>query len=111
MSNPINKISILRSLYSAQDAKAQHNIGDDLKQIKTELRIANDMKATEEACSDVKTLVNSATSSPYLADQQYYNKTALYNSPNETNWKEVRSEEDNRRAAYNSWNLKKLNIM
>jgi hypothetical protein len=111
MSNPINKINVLRSLYNAQNSKGDNNIDQELKEIKTELRIANDVKATDEATSDVKTLIGSAIGSPYLTDQPWYNKTVIYNSPTETNWKEVRSEEDNRRAAYNFANLKKLNIL
>lgn len=111
MSNPINKINVLRTFYNAQNAKGETNIGQDLKEIKTELRIANDVKATDEASSDVKALIGSATGSPYLTDQPWYNKTVIYNSPTETSWKDVRSEEENRRAAYNFANLKKLNIM
>lgn len=111
MSDPIRKIDILRSLYNTQSAQTKENIGEELKQIKTELRIANDVKATEEASADVKTLVGSASGSPYLTDQPYYNKNVIYNSPAETSWKDVRSEEENRKAAYNAWNLKKLNIM
>lgn len=111
MSDPIRKIDIMRTLYNAQNTQTKENVGDELKQIKTELRIANDMKPTGEASGDVKTLVGSASGSPYLTDQPYYNKNVIYNSPAETSWKDVRSEEDNRRAAYNAWNLKKLNIM
>ena len=113
MSDPIRKLDILRSFYKAQNAKSYSNMGEELKAIKTELQLANDLSALGETSgsSRAENAASNATHSPYLEDQPYYNKEVRYNSDRETNWKEVRSEEDNRRAAFNFRNLKKLNII
>lgn len=113
MTDPIRKLDIMRNLYKAQNAKSYSNIGEDLKAVKTELQLANDLSVLKEASviSEARINGSNATHSPYLEDQPYYNKEVRYNSDRETDWKEVRSEEDNRRAAFNFRNLKKLNIL
>lgn len=110
MSDPIRKVQIMRTLYNA-GSKLNLNLADELNEIKTELKIANELSAD---AAEAQSSVNSATgltSSPYLQDQKFHLKEVLYNSPKEADWKEVRSEEDNRRAAYNARNLRKLNIL
>jgi hypothetical protein len=104
MSDQIKKIDTLRSIYNAKSIHANNSMDDELREIKTELKIANDLQSTSNA-------ITNATNSPYLEDQKFYNKEVRYNSERETNWKEVRSEEDNLRAAYNARNLRKLNIL
>ena len=113
MSDSIRKLDILRSFHKAQNAKSYDNIGEELKAIKTELQLANDLKYLGETSgtSAPGNITSNATQSPYLEDQPYYNKEVRYNSERETDWKQVRSEEDNRRAAFNFRNLKKLNII
>lgn len=104
MSDPIKKVDILRSIYNSRSIHANNGIDDELREIKTELKIANDLQVATAA-------VTNSTNSPYLEDQKFYNREVRYNSPRETNWKEVRSEEENLRAAYNARNLRKLNIL
>lgn len=111
MSDPIRKVDILRSLYNAKSMKANSGLDDDLKEIKTELRIANDLRTDGNGAESVANAITNSTHSPYLEDQKFYNKEVRYNSEKETSWKEVRSEEDNLRAAYNARNLRKLNIL
>lgn len=108
MSDPIRKVDILRSLYNANNIKSNSSLGDELKEIKTELKVANDLQAGTQSVSNA---IANATHSPYLEDQKFYNREVRYNSPRETSWKEVRSEEENLRAAYNARNLRKLNIL
>lgn len=104
MSDLIKKIDILRSIYNARSIHTNNGMDDELREIKTELKIANDLQTSSNA-------ITHSTNSPYLEDQKFYNKEVRYNSPRETSWKEVRSEEDNIRAAYNARNLRKLNIL
>lgn len=100
----------MRTLYNA-NSKLNLNIADELNEIKTELKIANELSADAAEAQSPINPATRLTSSPYLQDQKFYMKEAVYNSPNETDWKQVRSEEDNRRAAYNARNLRKLNIL
>lgn len=111
MSDPIKKVDILRSLYNASNIRSNSSLGDELKEIKTELKIANDLQTDGAGARSVANAITNATHSPYLEDQKFYNKEVRYNSERETSWKEVRSEEDNIRAAYNARNLRKLNIL
>ena len=111
MSDSIKRINVLRSMYNSRNTQLTSSTNEELRELKTELKIANDERALAQETNDVKTLIGSATSSPYLSDQPFYNQDRYYNSPKETSWKEVRSEEDNRQAAYNLMKLKKLNIL
>ncbi len=111
MSDSIKRIDTLRSLYNAKNTQTTSSISEELRELKTELKIANEERALAQESNEVRTLVGSATSSPYLSDQPFYNKERIYNSPKEDSWKEVRSEEQNRQAAYNLMKLKKLNII
>ena len=95
-------------MYNANSTQLTTSTNQELREIKTELKISNDEKAMSLETSDVKTLIGSATSSPYLSDQPFYNKERYYNSPKETSWREVRTEDENRQAAYNLMKLKRL---
>jgi hypothetical protein len=60
--------------------------------------------------SDVTPAITNAKGSPYLSDQSFHLKEVLYNSPAETEWKEVKSYEATRNISAFT-NLKKLNIL
>lgn len=113
MSESIKRINILRTIYNAKNDHTNTNVADELKQIKTELKIANDERAISGGSNNsddtVDAIIN--TKSPYLEDQPYFKKELLYNSTKETDWKQVRSEEENNRAAYNAQKLRRLNII
>lgn len=111
MSDSIKRITTLRSLYNAKNTQLTSSTNEELREIKTELKIANEERALGQDTNEVKTLIGSATSSPYLSDQPYYNKERLYNSPKEDSWKDIRSADENRQAAYNLMKLKRLNII
>lgn len=111
MSDSIKRIEGLRTLFNAKNTQSYSNLGEELRNIKTELKIANHESALAQEENNGKEPIGSATSSPYLSDQPFYNKERIYNSPKETSWKDVRSEDDNRQAAYNIMKLKKLNII
>ncbi len=105
MSNGIKSVEFLRGFYKAQ-AGANTSKEDirELREIKNELKVSNDLKAIE--------LNNEVlTHSPYFTDQSYYNKEKIYNSERETDWKNVRSEEENLKAALALRTMKRLNIL
>jgi hypothetical protein len=64
---------------------------------------------TSEVC-EVAPAITNATGSPYLSDQNFQLKQVLFNSPAETEWKEVKSFEQTRNISAFT-NLKKLNIL
>ena len=101
----IAKINLLRNAYNALNGSSDSEIVRELKRLKSEVQVSNALKATED------TPINSATNSPYLEDQPFYNKETLYNSKQETDWKEVRSYEEQKREALVFRNLKRLNIL
>lgn len=105
MSNGIKSVEFLRGYYKAQNGKGASNDNiRELKEIKNELKISNDLKAIEIS-NDI------LTHSPYFTDQSYYNKDKIYNSEKETDWKTVRSEEENLKAALSLQTMKRLNIL
>lgn len=104
MSSSIKNIDTLRNLYKSQ-ASGTNEMIRELRQIKNEIKIGNDIK------TQLETPITNATGSPYFKDQDYYNKNVLFNSPKETEWKNVPSYEENRQQALIAENLKKLNIL
>jgi hypothetical protein len=107
-SDGINRINFLRQLYLSQQTVSSSEQGRELQQIKTEIKISNDEKTREN------TQINNATNSPYLRDQIFYKKDAIYNSPEETSWREVKSAEKTLQEVqleYVETNRKKLNII
>lgn len=100
----IKKVDFLRSFYKAQAGGANSDVVRELKEIKAEIKLANDMRAEE-------TTPNNATGSPYLNDQSFQLRNVLFNSARETEWKEVPSYEQTRENALVFRNLKKLNIL
>ncbi len=105
MSDSIKKIQVMRAYYKTQEAGSSSEVVRELKQIKNEIRMSNDLNAEDE-----KPITN-ATHSPYAPDQPGFNKEVVYNSTEETDWKKVRSYEESKREAFVFTNLKRLNIL
>lgn len=107
MSGPIKQVDIFRNLRRAE-AKIGGSSSEtvkELREIKGEIQVTNDLKAAEINSQQI------LTASPYLNDQSYYNKETIYNSDKETDWKNVRSHEENLREALVYKTLKRLNII
>lgn len=95
---------MLRNLYRSKEGGGSSEIVRELKLIKNEIKIANDEN------SRASTPITNATNSPYLPDQNFQYKDVIFNSSEETKWREVKSYEQVREeVAYK--NLKKLNII
>lgn len=108
MADTLSRINLMRSLYQAQTPSSSSEVVRALNEIKNEIRITN-----EENARDNKK-INSATGSPYLPDQDFYKKETVYNSPQETEWKNVPTAEDVERGTEEKFiesNKKKLNII
>jgi hypothetical protein len=100
----IKRVDAMRASYKALETNNSSEYGRELQDIKTELKILNDENAYKS------TAINNASGSPYLGDQSYFYKDVLYNSPDETSWKEVKSY-DEIHNQFATFNLKKLNII
>ncbi len=96
----LKRINMLRSFHQSNESGSSSEMVRELKQIKGELKIINDEKARK-----VEPITN-ATNSPYLPDQTFQKAAVVYNSAEETEWREVKSAEELRRSA-----LRKLNII
>ena len=104
MSDPIKRVELLRQMYHARDSNSTTPVERELKLIKNELAVANDESARKD------TIITNATGSPYLSDQVFQLKEVLYNSPDESSWKNVPSYEEARvPSAFQ--NLKRLNVL
>lgn len=106
MTDSITKLNLMRSFYRAQESSTGREDVRELKQIKNELKLANDLSASSK--DEAKT---NATNSPYAPDQPNILKEVIYNSPEETDWKKVRTYEESRREAFVFKNLRRLNIL
>ena len=105
MSDGIKTVEFLRSYYKAiSGSRVSNEDVRELKEIKNELMISNDLKAIDISQETL-------THSPYFTDQSYYNKKQIYNSSIETDWKTVRSQEENIKAALVLNTMKRLNIL
>jgi hypothetical protein len=109
MSNdPIGRINSLRSYYKAVATKSDNEVVNALEDVKTEIKILNDENAREE----VK--ITNALNSPYLLDQMSFMPNVVYNSPQETSWKDVKSFEQTKaeiEERFANLNKKKLDII
>lgn len=105
MSNGINKVDLLRNAYRANTLSGSSAEERVLQEIKNELKIANDLKVTDEEP------ITNATGSPYLEDQSFQRKEVLFGSARETEWKNVKSYEETRNKTLAFTNLKRLNIL
>jgi hypothetical protein len=103
MSDGIRRLELLRNVYRARETSNSESTRA-LNEIKNEIKIANDERVRDE------TPITTATNSPYLTDQPFYIKEALFNSSAETEWKEVKSYDEVRNPLAFK-NLKKLNIL
>lgn len=103
-SDSIKRLEAQRSYYKAIDSKSSDSMSRELVNIKNELKILNDERAIEER------VITNKTGSPYLQDQEFYLRDAVYNSPEETSWKEVKSYDELYSKTVNL-NMKKLNII
>lgn len=101
----IKRVDLLRNLYRSQGSGSNDRTVSELKEIKSELKIANDMKAREEDA------ITNASSSPYLKDQPWYNKDVIAGTEKETDWREVKSYEEAKNEVLIFRNLRKLNII
>lgn len=100
----IRKIDLLRSFYRSQNYGSSNELRE-LKEIKNELKVANDLRAREDE------EITNATGSPYLEDQPFQRKEVLFGSARETEWKDVPSYEETRNKTLAFRNLKKLNVI
>jgi len=105
MVDAIKKADLMRSFYKAQEEGSSSEVVRELKRIKNEIKISNDLRAEEE-----KPITN-ATNSPYAPDQPGFSKEVVYNSAEETDWRKVRSYEESKREAFVFTNLKRLNVL
>jgi hypothetical protein len=77
----------------------------------SESRRVPESKLAEEITITIEEpAITNATGSPYLSDQSFQLKEVFFNSPAETQWKEVKSYEATRNISAFT-NLKKLNIL
>lgn len=92
-----------RNYYRSQNTVSKSETERELKEIKNELQILNETQASSAP-------VTNATGSPYLSDQEFSLKNIIYNSSEETSWKEVKSYDELYQKT-STYNLKKLNII
>ncbi|MBP9681020.1 MAG: hypothetical protein KBD76_06420 [Bacteriovorax sp.] len=107
-SDGITRISLLRNLYKSQGTSSSSEMVRELQEIKNELKISNDEKVREEEP------LSNVYKSPYLPDQIFFRKDAVYNSSEETKWKEVKSSEQVQKEVQENLteaNRRKLNIL
>lgn len=100
MNDPIRRINMLRAFHTGREAGSSSEVTRELKQIKGELRILNDENARKT------TPITNATNSPYLPDQSFQTPGVVFNSTEETEWKEVKTAEQQLAQA-----RRKLNIL
>lgn len=96
----MKRVQMLRSFHNSRESGSSSETVRELKQIKSELRIINDENSRKSAP------ITNATNSPYLADQSFQSPHVIFNSEQETQWKEVKSPEQLRQEV-----LRKLNII
>lgn len=104
----INRLSLMRSLYKAQETSSSNDVVRILQDIKNEIKIANDEQQRQDL------VVSNATGSPYLTDQITFNKNIVYNSPAEGSWRDVKSFEQTKKEIedrYVELNKRKLDII
>ena len=107
-SDGITRINFLRQLYQSQETGSSNEVVRELQKIKTEAVIANDDRVRDD------NPITNATKSPYLTDQVFYRKDVVYNSAEETSWKNVKTSEEvslEAQEKYLEANRRKLNII
>lgn len=107
-SDGITRINFLRKLYQSKESGTSSEMVRELQTIKNELKIANDEKIRDDSA------VTSATKSPYLPDQSFFKKEVVFNSAEETKWREVKSSEEVEKEIQENFlenNRRKLDII
>ncbi|MBC7712032.1 MAG: hypothetical protein H7177_01745 [Rhizobacter sp.] len=95
----------MRNLYKAQTPYSSDEQVRELRNIANEIKISNDLNTASED------KITSATGSPYLKDQPFYNKEVVLGSNKETDWREVKSYEEAKNEVLIFKNLRRLNII
>lgn len=96
----LKRINMLRAFHQSREGGSSSETVRELKHIKGELKIMTDENAR------VAEPITNATNSPYLTDQSYHDRSVIFGSEKETEWKEVKTAEQLRQSV-----LKKLNII
>ena len=107
-SDGITRINLLRQLYQSQVAGSSNEVVRELQNIKTEAVIANNERVRDD------NPITNATKSPYLTDQTFYRQNIVYNSAEETSWKNVKTSDQvslEAQEKYLEANRRKLNII
>ena len=84
----LKKIDLRRAIYRENMNPNSSEIVRTLQEIKSELKVQTDIEAMKEEEQGVK------SQSPYLPDQVFYDPKVVFRSPQETQWKEVKSYEE-----------------
>ena len=102
----LKRIDMYRTQFKAsQETAGTSEIVRELQEIKNEAQIANNEKALTDDP------ITNALHSPYLPDQKFYKKDVVYNSLEETMWKQELSSYEEVHSKLANYNLKKLNII
>lgn len=107
-SDGITRLNFLRQYYQSQNTGSSSEVVRELQKIKNEVKISNDERVRED-----NTITN-ATKSPYLPDQMFYKKEVVYNSAQETSWKEVKTADQIEQETQEDFlesNRRKLNVI
>ncbi|MDO9182535.1 MAG: hypothetical protein Q7U04_09000 [Bacteriovorax sp.] len=107
-SDGISRLNFLRQLYETKTNGNSSEVVRELQQIKTEVKIANDERVRDDAP------LTNATKSPYLPDQMFFKKDVVYNSAEETKWKDVKTSDQVEKETQENYlesNLRKLNVI
>lgn len=87
----LQRITQLRQRYQAQEAASTSEVVRELREVKTELKVLNDMNENL-----VAEKITSATNSPYLPDQIWYKKEVVFGSPEESKWQKPQDYKEDR---------------
>jgi hypothetical protein len=102
----LKRIDSMRMQYQAsQTNNSSSDVVRELQQIKNEMKISNDEKASADEP------ITNALHSPYLPDQKFYRKEVVLNSAEETMWKKDLPSYEDVHSKLVEYNLKKLNIL
>ena len=107
-SDGITRINFLRQIYQSQESGGSSEVVRELQKIKNEVKISNDEKVRDDNA------ITNATKSPYLPDQMFYKKDVVYNSAEETKWKDVKTADQVEKETQENFlesNRRKLDII
>ncbi len=104
----IGRINLMRSMYQARETNSSDQVVRTLQEIKNEIKILNDEQSRDDK------IITNATGSPYFPDQSFNIKNVVYNSAEETSWKDVKSFEQTKKEIEENFvklNKRKLDII